>query len=851
MKKLSKLLLSAAIVSAAAAMTAISASAVAPADGVTPGKTGPKDEPAPLVTLQDIPTKVTRKGPSNPFVQAAPAQGEGYSSIPLVIITIGFNDMPYSDDYDWGSTIFQGDTSLRQYYLDQSFGKFTFDPVTETCAYGVDGNTNTHDAVNDGVIHVTVDRNHEDWAGDDHQDSLMEVFHEAVTKSMAYIDYSVYDTNGNGLVENNELAVSFVVAGYEAAASEDYAMGIEKYLWAHAAPYAEYYHYFFDEYPWYGDVTLNHYITISETVIQDDDLDNPEQASIAVLAHELGHYLGLPDLYDVNYTTGGEWEGYDVYRLSVMASGNWGTDPDTGKTTPYSFDPWCKARLGWVTPELIDESGVYDITGVDETNYASGMDVWLYPVSDSEYYLIENRRYAGWDAGLAGEAVAIDGEYYYATAFNPTGGLVFWHIDNDIIDAYGNELNVSTHRPGIMPLFFELGDSGLSMIDSNVTGINMFSKDLTDMLTDNETIAFPLWTYGGSDSRADRMYTGATFTVLTPGQETMQMYFLCGRNNVEEATGVGSSLTMDGSIGMNLYLFLPLEVAEDDGAYLKFEGPNGTVTIPVSEAAVPNQDVYRFTYYVYPRQIFDTITVGLYDYSDDPIAVYDTADNVLFSAATPFTTSVSTYIQQILDDTDNYPDDLVTLAEKLRNYGIYAARYIKNMLPDTDISSVPDDPTALSVAAADLDDYAVVEGAEVPGDVEIVGYSVVMHSTTDLRVYFRTADVDALTVAKAVETDTGVVMEPVSVVCLRAPEGGKKGSYYIDIKEYPSYMLLTPVTVSITDGTDTMDITVSPMSYVKLVYDHYNADDSIEKASLCNAMYAMYEYAMAADAYFA
>jgi M6 family metalloprotease-like protein len=67
-----------------------------------------------------------------------------------------------------------------------------------------------------------------------------------------------------------------------------------------------------------------------------------ETIDIGVFCHELGHILGLPDLYDVN---GG---GSGVGRWSLMGSGNWNT-PEK----PAHFDAWCKQELGWMTPTTI------------------------------------------------------------------------------------------------------------------------------------------------------------------------------------------------------------------------------------------------------------------------------------------------------------------------------------------------------------------------------------------------------------------------------------------------------------------------------------------------------------------
>ena len=70
------------------------------------------------------------------------------------------------------------------------------------------------------------------------------------------------------------------------------------------------------------------------------EIQNGNIVAIEVLAHEFGHALGLPDLYDTDYSSTGSG------KLALMASGSWGTSGNT---------PWypatmitAKNELGWV-----------------------------------------------------------------------------------------------------------------------------------------------------------------------------------------------------------------------------------------------------------------------------------------------------------------------------------------------------------------------------------------------------------------------------------------------------------------------------------------------------------------------
>ncbi|HET7627197.1 MAG TPA: immune inhibitor A domain-containing protein [Bacillales bacterium] len=88
----------------------------------------------------------------------------------------------------------------------------------------------------------------------------------------------------------------------------------------------------------------------------------PEDGAAGVFAHEYGHDLGLPDEYDIAYSTGfGSTVGY----WSIMASGSW-----TGKipgTEPSGFSAYDKEFLqaempnsNWLHDEVVDFADLAD-----------------------------------------------------------------------------------------------------------------------------------------------------------------------------------------------------------------------------------------------------------------------------------------------------------------------------------------------------------------------------------------------------------------------------------------------------------------------------------------------------------
>lgn len=122
---------------------------------------------------------------------------------------------------------------------------------------------------------------------------------------------------------------------------------------------------------------------------------------MGVICHELGHYLGLPDLYDPNFV------GVGIGAFDFMSQ-SWGFD-GTGKYPPF-LSAWSKARVGWANVVNITNDGTYDIEASWKSNVVYKLSAG-YP--EGEYLLIENRQPHSYDEKLPGGV----------------GGLAIWHVD--------------------------------------------------------------------------------------------------------------------------------------------------------------------------------------------------------------------------------------------------------------------------------------------------------------------------------------------------------------------------------------------------------------------------------------
>ncbi len=126
----------------------------------------------------------------------------------------------------------------------------------------------------------------------------------------------------------------------------------------------------------------------------------PEDGKLGVFAHEFGHFLGLPDLYDTTYRSQG------VGNWCLMAGGSW----NGAGSKPARMSAWCMERLGWIKPTVVKSAGTLTLPPIAGDPTACYR-LWTKGKGGSEYFLIENRQKKGRDSNL------------------PGSGLALWHVD--------------------------------------------------------------------------------------------------------------------------------------------------------------------------------------------------------------------------------------------------------------------------------------------------------------------------------------------------------------------------------------------------------------------------------------
>ena len=137
--------------------------------------------------------------------------------------------------------------------------------------------------------------------------------------------------------------------------------------------------------------------------------DGASMIHIGVFAHEFGHAFGLPDLYDT-VSSNGKSQGDGVWCL--MASGSWGGDNQSPEL-PTHMSAWSKSFLGWLQPTLVTATQQVTLKPVQSGRTAA----LKVPISNTQYYLLEYRAAAGFDAKL------------------PSAGMLIWRINDTVVQS--------------------------------------------------------------------------------------------------------------------------------------------------------------------------------------------------------------------------------------------------------------------------------------------------------------------------------------------------------------------------------------------------------------------------------
>lgn len=129
-------------------------------------------------------------------------------------------------------------------------------------------------------------------------------------------------------------------------------------------------------------------------------------SSIHTVAHELGHLIGLPDLYHPVDGILPEQRRWVVGCWSLMAGGAWGCGPVGGGGAwprPSHMGAWEKKQLGWLN--RIVQVPVAELTIVDLEPVQTSGEILELPMTGNERLLLEFRDRIGFDRDLPAAGV--------------------------------------------------------------------------------------------------------------------------------------------------------------------------------------------------------------------------------------------------------------------------------------------------------------------------------------------------------------------------------------------------------------------------------------------------------------
>ena len=448
-----------------------------------------------------------------------------------------------------------GNTSVQQYFKDQSNGKY--DPDFEV--FGI----------------YTLSQNRQYYGGNTSggdDKGLGSMVTEACQMAAADgVSFNRFDTNSDNYCD----VVIVIYAGVgEAQASYTVPSAIWPCNWnLQSASY-------------YGmggngafrpngsNVYVNNFAVFNELHGSSDNTTTID--GIGTFCHEFGHCLGLPDFYDTNY--GGH---YGMGYWDIMDTGCYANDT----YTPVGYSAYEKNFMGWIDYVIPNPGTHYTLPIWNQKNEETDKALFLQSdINGNEYFIIENRRQQGWDRYLPGQGLLIHHITYSAER---------WSANTP------NNQNIQLVT--IMP-----ADNTLST--NNESGDTWPQNNKTEF-TDNSTPAAKLNMTASGNITGNAGYLGKPVTEMTiHGDGTASFWYMKGAitdptievstNNVNcGATQVNSSVTKTFTVtGLALTNDITLTLNDPNGVFTvnptvinSSNATNGvTVTVTFSPTAVQN-----------------------------------------------------------------------------------------------------------------------------------------------------------------------------------------------------------------------------------------------------------------------
>ncbi len=363
--------------------------------------------------------------------EAAAAWPGASGTQPLLILLVDFTPSTSlgTTAAQWHDAMFKttgGAKSVKSFYEQASFNQFSVAPAAE-----IQG------TVNDGIVQVTLGYAHPN-TGASTGTANRQLVRDALIAADPYVNYGSFDLNSNGYLDVSEIHLIVIPRGFETSYGGA-AAACAPNVWGHRSALGG-----VVAGPVLDGVVIGEsaggggYMQFGEwhRVNTVTCASGGNMATIGIMAHELGHDIDWPDLYDTDGSSSG------VGYWSVMSGGSWGrASGEPIGTTPTLPDAFSKWYQKWITPTAVTttQSGVA-IPNAAQNPVAyqllpnpNGID-WDFGDGSGigEYFLVENRQQVGFDAGL------------FAIG-SSSAGCIIWHIDESVTSSNANN-NDESHK---------------------------------------------------------------------------------------------------------------------------------------------------------------------------------------------------------------------------------------------------------------------------------------------------------------------------------------------------------------------------------------------------------------------
>jgi M6 family metalloprotease-like protein len=385
---------------------------------------------------------------------------------------------------------------LTQYYSAVSGGRLQLKPVTSDSVF----------AMPLAMTHYGLD--------DDLGLRLVELARDAVHAADSLIDFTLYD----------EVMIIHAGLGQEADILGD----SPELIWSATLGPAEFEYYLPDSSGHVGIATNDtlpdgqlKYIQRIAMLPEDESQDGYFFSPLGVYAHEFGHLLGLPDLYDTEPS--GRSDSQGIGNWGLMGTGLW----NANGYSPAEPCAWSKAILGWQPVRIVSHCDTCKLSYSEGAN-PSG-ELILVPVGGREYFLIENRLqdpngnhkfdFDDVDSNSVFDVFTdsyLGAEFdYFLPGLGTGSGLLIWHVDEQQIEAGmpNNTVNADRFHKGVD---LEEAD-GVEDLDQRVSSLESYGSPFDSFREGNNSSFTP-----STVPNSDGAYGGKSWVFVenigAPGQ---------------------------------------------------------------------------------------------------------------------------------------------------------------------------------------------------------------------------------------------------------------------------------------------------------------------------------------------